>query len=124
MHSGWLIFRNTKSWYKALFKNGFSHVSVIIADADRDVYLHIDPVGTGIRYDLVGIEEIKHMIARHADIEERGVHIEYIEFDGEDGIKHKPSVFTCVELVKRTIGLRKWWIITPYQLYKHYTRLK
>lgn len=27
--------------------------------------------------------------------------------------------FTCVEAVKRILGLQGWWIWTPYQLYKH-----
>jgi hypothetical protein len=28
-----------------------------------------------------------------------------------------PMMFTCVEAVKRIIGLRGWWILTPWQLY-------
>jgi hypothetical protein len=30
-----------------------------------------------------------------------------------------PFFFTCVEAVKRILGLRAWWIVTPWQLYRH-----
>jgi hypothetical protein len=32
------------------------------------------------------------------------------------------GLHTCVGHVKRVIGLNKWWIITPYQLYKELNR--
>jgi hypothetical protein len=28
-----------------------------------------------------------------------------------------PALFTCVEFCKRMVGLRDWWVWTPYQLY-------
>jgi len=27
--------------------------------------------------------------------------------------------FTCVEAVKRIVGIHAWWIVTPWQLYQH-----
>lgn len=33
-----------------------------------------------------------------------------------------PALFTCVEAVKRILGLRAWWIVTPFQLFKHLTK--
>ena len=30
--------------------------------------------------------------------------------------------FTCVELVKRVLGLRAPWLVTPYALYRHLLR--
>ena len=30
-----------------------------------------------------------------------------------------PSLSTCVSIVKKILGIRAWWIITPYQLYKY-----
>ncbi len=29
-----------------------------------------------------------------------------------------PAPFTCVEAMKRLIGLRAWWVLTPWQLYR------
>lgn len=37
----------------------------------------------------------------------------------------KFSIFglhTCVSYLKRAIGLNKWWILTPYQLFKELKR--
>lgn len=34
------------------------------------------------------------------------------------------ALFTCVEAVKRALNIRKWWIITPHQLYKYLTKEK
>lgn len=33
-----------------------------------------------------------------------------------------PIWFSCVETAKRVLGLRSWWIWTPYQLYRHLRR--
>lgn len=30
-----------------------------------------------------------------------------------------PALFTCVEAVKRVLGLRAWWVFTPWQLYRY-----
>jgi hypothetical protein len=30
---------------------------------------------------------------------------------------------TCVEAVKAAIGLRAWWVLTPYALFRHLRRL-
>jgi len=32
--------------------------------------------------------------------------------------------WTCVEAMKSIIGIRAWWVFTPYQLYKHLERTK
>lgn len=29
------------------------------------------------------------------------------------------TILTCVTLVKQVLGIRKWWIQTPYQLYRY-----
>ena len=31
-------------------------------------------------------------------------------------------MFTCVEAVKRILGIHKRWILTPWQLYRHLTK--
>jgi hypothetical protein len=32
------------------------------------------------------------------------------------------SLYTCVEGVKRILGVHNFWIFTPYQLYKYLTK--
>lgn len=32
--------------------------------------------------------------------------------------------WSCVEIMKRVIGLHKWWIITPYQLFRYLERTR
>ena len=34
-----------------------------------------------------------------------------------------PLPFTCVEAVKRLVGLRAWWVFTPWQLYRALVRM-
>ena len=29
------------------------------------------------------------------------------------------GLITCVSVIKAAIGLKRWWIVTPYQLYKY-----
>lgn len=34
------------------------------------------------------------------------------------------SFFSCVEVTKRYLGIKAWWVITPYQLHKYITKRK
>jgi hypothetical protein len=33
-----------------------------------------------------------------------------------------PFPFTCVEAAKRVLGIRAWWVVTPWQLYRYLMR--
>jgi hypothetical protein len=39
-----------------------------------------------------------------------------------DGAAWRPFM-TCVEAVKAALGLRAWWVLTPYALFRHLRRL-
>ncbi len=118
MKIGYAIFEDSPSWLLYFLKAGFRHVSVLLPVGD--VYVHIDPRSKGILYDVVPTLDTKDMYTR---AESNSVHVVPVPIQ-ELNKRHSWSVLTCVAVVKRSIGLHKWWIITPRQLYNHLRRME
>lgn len=113
--SHWVVFtgKTDIGWLKIL-KPGFRHCYVLIHDGYK--WLSIDPLAS---YTDV---EIYHQISPDYDLPS------WLEYQGHK-IIHVPHIFTknksapiaffsCVEVVKRLIGLHHPFIITPWQLYQ------
>lgn len=45
-----------------------------------------------------------------------------VQYDSIADLHPTPEIGTCVTFVKRIVGVRKWWVVTPNQLYKELTR--
>ena len=97
-------------WPRLFGRPGFRHCFVALNDGRA--WTVIDPGSRGTHvaadspasYDLAGYY--------------RGQGFTVLETIVSQGVAHYPVwFFTCVEAVKRVIGLRGWWLWTPYQLY-------
>lgn len=117
----WIVFtgKTDIQWLKIL-KPGFRHCFAILNDGqkwmsvdplapytDINIYHHIEP-----DFDLVNALRAKGYQVIKAPTKE----------------SHKSAapimVFTCVEAIKRLIGLHARHIITPWQLYRHLTQIQ
>ena len=49
---------------------------------------------------------------------------ECLEIDVKDKPIYMPRLFYCVSFIKHLCNIRKFWILTPYQLYCELRRLK
>lgn len=91
-------------------KKGFRHC-VVVVPVDGGVFV-IDPLSTGI-----SLADVKKP---YAEIKAR----QYTHVDAKV-VRNKmllPYSFTCVDVVKRILGLNKPFILTPHQLYKYLMR--
>lgn len=114
----WVVFSGSSELkcLKAL-RPGFRHCFVVLNDGVR--WMSIDPMA---HY----TEIISHDLPATYDV------ISWIERQNCRAVEVRPKkpaqkalwpmIFTCVESVKRIIGLRRFWVITPWQLYKALTR--
>ena len=112
----WVVFSGQTeiSWLKFL-KPGFRHCYVLINDGER--WTSIDP--------LSHVTEIS--VHHHVPVEfdlpawlaSRGNRVVKAPLH-RDITKAAPfMLFTCVEAVKRVLGIHRRGIVTPWQLYRH-----
>ena len=103
----WVVFSDdTDIRYLKCLKRGFRHCYVIMSDGEK--WFSIDPLAhmteiwlksEGYRVVRVGVQQPE--------------------------LKPSPLMFmTCVESVKRMLGIQSRWVITPWQLYRHIEKEK
>ncbi len=114
--NAWVVFSGQTeiSWLKFL-KPGFRHCYVLINDGER--WTSIDP--------LSHVTEISvhHHVPSDFDLpgwlQSRGNRVVRAPLN-RDITKAAPfMLFTCVEAVKRVLGIHRRGIVTPWQLYRH-----
>ena len=113
----WVIFVGTTDvWWLKFLKKGYKHCFVVISDGYS--WITYDPLSswtelqvqkTPITFDLPEWFAKQGYIVVATKITKRN--------------KLAPlSLYTCVEGIKRVLGIHKVTIVTPYQLYKHLTK--
>ena len=115
----WVIFSGQTElrWLKCL-KPGFRHCYVLMHDGRR--WISVDPLSP--HTEIV----VHHHIDSDFDL------IGWLEARGQKAVKanvcwdlKKPApfmLFTCVEAVKRILGLHNMRIFTPWQLYRYLSK--
>ena len=116
MQQAWVVFTGKTDirWLRIL-KSGFRHCFVIINDGQR--WMSIDPLApyTDIH--------IYHHIDSIFDLPQWLTQQGYTIIKSNINKRHKrqaPWMFsTCVESIKRILGIHHRFVITPWQLYCH-----
>lgn len=111
----WVIFSGkTDLGYLKFLKPGFRHCYALIHDGTY--WITMDPLAshTEIKVqDVDGSFDLPNFYRSQGDIVLQAP------------VKHQfqkqapPGIFSCVEAIKRLIGLHKIFVITPHQLYRH-----
>ncbi len=114
----WIVFSHETDlpWLRIL-KSGFRHCFVILNDGHS--WVSFDP--------LSGHSEISvHHLPPDFDLpgwlEGRGHKVVPASINYAHKRPAPPMLFTCVEAVKRVLGLHSIFILTPWQLYKRLER--
>lgn len=95
------------------FKRNFRHCFVLINDGEY--WISVDPLSN---YMDVVVHKVPIDFNMVQYLRNRG----YIMQDVQPRRPNKMSPImpmTCTEAVKRIVGVHKWWIFTPNQLYKY-----
>ncbi len=112
----WVVFTGQTeiSWLRIL-KPGFRHCYILLHDGER--WTSIDP--------LSHITEISvhHHVPADFDLpgwlKSRGNRVVAAPLRRDLKRAAPVMVFTCVEAVKRVLGIHRRFIFTPWQLYRH-----
>lgn len=93
--------------YWKLLKRGFWHVAVTLHTSRGDIL--VDP-----RMSYIDVSRANKYT--HACGENHRLHVRVPLSNPPWGVL-MPA--TCVSIVKACLGIRAWWVLTPYQLYKY-----
>jgi hypothetical protein len=118
--SAWIIFSDdTDIRMLRLFRRGFRHCFMMVQSDDR--WLLIDPRSNKTDVHLLPHPKSFNFPRYYTEQGKTVIKIPAIQ------TPHKilsPFPVSCVETLKRLIGLHAWWVITPYQLYKILLKLQ
>lgn len=104
-------------WLKIL-KPGFRHCFVMLYDGRR--WASLDPMAN--RMELIIHDQLPPGFNVPRWLEEQGHKVVPAQIDGNCNKPAPFMLFTCVEVVKRVLGVHSFWIMTPWQLYKQLCR--
>lgn len=113
----WVVFTGQTDlpWLK-IFKPGFRHCYVLLNDGHH--WLSFDPLSN---YTDVSVHHLPPAFNLPLWMKDRGHKV--VPARVERSLKPAPwMVFTCVEAVKRVLGIHARFIFTPWQLYRHLTK--
>ena len=99
-------------WLAQLLKDGFKHCGVAVEA--EDYWVFVDPNPDCIRFRVPALKNFD--IAQY--FRDQGFSTVELETTGAE-VKVPLVVSNCVGVVKTVLGIRKFSIVTPYQLYKY-----
>lgn len=110
-----VVFRDQTeiAWLRWL-KRGFRHCAVVVRLGSE--WVMIDSLSHSICVGKFGAEPMSRLAWRYR----KAGHIVIETIVGEGKARIAPPLpFTCVEAVKRVLGIQSWFVLTPYQLHRH-----
>lgn len=118
-NQGYVVFEHDSSlWWLRFLKPGFRHCYLLLPFSNQPrQWLEINPMSDQIfvflHSNTLNLDYIYHLQLCH------NLQILPVKFVSAPPKCAPLAPFTCVEFVKRILGIHKWNIITPYQLYKY-----
>ena len=100
------------------YRYGFSHVYAVNYDTELDIWKKLELTTNGFQFHTLKGEKATELVLN--------MHLggECLEIDIKDKPIYMPRLFYCVSFIKHLCNIRKFWILTPYQLYCELRRLK
>lgn len=109
----------TDFWWQRCLKPGFRHCGVMVEAGGH--WIVLEPLAARLEVRvlapaqpaaLIRMLRRRNLLAIEAEVMDQAVPVAL------------PGLFTCVAAVKRVLGIRAFWVQTPWQLYKklHYRK--
>lgn len=113
----WVVFsgQTDMAWLR-LLKKDFRHCYVVLFDGAH--WISVEPLANTME---VTVHDVPPEFDLPLWLSDQGLTVVPAQISKE--MKQAPwMVFTCVEAVKRILGIHKRFIFTPWQLYRHLTK--
>jgi hypothetical protein len=121
----YVIFRKSglKDWRLTWLQPNFQHVFIARKSDYGYFWIITNPKGGNV---ITEIESLKDENGEDVTIRDMFPDDIILEYQSKvhERMQIAIVVMSCVEIVKMMLGIRKWWIVTPYQLYKYIIKAK
>ena len=108
---------NSGVWWLEFLKPGFRHCFVIL-ETDRGC-LWVDPLSSGLTIKQLAGYEMKALLEGYRNM---GMKVVETQAVAPSSSAFPISLFSCVEVIKRLLGVKSLSVQTPWQLYQHLKR--
>ena len=89
----------------------FSHVFAVRYEAKADVWIRVDFAAERFHFDVVKGDDANNLVCALKEL------CTCVEYQAQDDCMYLPKGMYCVSFIKHLLGLRLFWLVTPYQLY-------
>lgn len=115
----WVVFTAEADWpWLKMLKPGFRHCFVLLHDGEH--WVSLDPL---LNHTDVQVHNVPPDFNLPGWLRRRGHRVVMAPVNRAHLRPAPFMMFTCVEAVKRVLGLHAWHVLTPWQLYRHLERL-
>jgi hypothetical protein len=123
MIRSWITFEHGKHfWQRWFLKQGYGHLYIIQDITDTDSFILLVPLYNDLRIVFIKSEDKEEMLITKVRC---AYYIEKAErLLGSSFHLRLINPFTCVGIAKYYFGIRRWWIITPWQLAKYLEKIR
>ncbi len=112
----WVVFSGeTDLPYLKILKSGFRHCFILLNDGQR--WMSIDPLSPYM--DIQIYHHIESEFCLPDWLKVRGYKVVKTQINKQHNKPAPWMFFTCVESIKRILGIHNRYILTPWQLYRH-----
>lgn len=113
----YVVFEDSDSlWWLRFLKKGFRHCYILLTSRENNLMILLNPRSNKTDVQLFSNCDTDEAIRLFATEKEHTILRVHL---AQTPLKCAPIMFfTCVEFVKRILGIHDFSIITPYQLYK------
>ena len=113
----YLVYSNSdhQHWYTKFLQSGYYHVSII--KFTGLFWIKLD-FGLGwTDFNVLPYDQYDTI----KDVIDEGESYQYVErwLKPRLRVRSIVTLWTCVEAAKAVLGIRAWWILTPFQLYNY-----
>ena len=117
----WLVYFYSPrkiSWFQKWRKKGFHHCGAIRYDPVKKTWINLELINSQVLLENLDKEEVKNMLEHIKRLNGKIVQLSRIVNTKNTTIfEWWIKEHSCVSFVQRLLGLKKWFIFTPYQLY-------
>lgn len=115
----YIVFTESKSqyWFVKMLNPRFQHVLAIKKSAGGRFWIVINPLFPYTLVDIMTVIDYPDIIMLLKEHKYKTVM--RVKTNIINKPRHTLCIINCVEIIKSLLGIRAFWIWTPYQLYKY-----
>ena len=89
----------------------YSHVFAVRYDIYTQTWIRLDFASEKFHCDVVKDEDATELVAALKE------YCTCLEYEAQENLTYTPVGFYCVSFIKHLLGIRRFWLVTPYQLH-------